>query len=130
MKWGSICHWISKLEIPRLHLYFVFSDSSGQHYPVILTGDLNTPPASAVYELLVRGGVEVPRDHHHGHGRLLQPDLGVTDTCQFDQSLATRRGGYQQVSPVINPGALDNLMTFYQTFDPITTYFQNNKMIL
>ena len=37
---------------------------------------------------------------HPSHGRLLQPDLGVTDTCQFDQSLALRRGGHQQVSPV------------------------------
>lgn len=74
-----------------------WDDSSGQHSPVILTGDLNTTPASSVYELLVRGEVEVPRDHHHGHGRLLQPDLGVTDTCQFDQSLATRRAGHQQI---------------------------------
>ena len=101
---------ILKTGNPRPTFYYVFSDSSGQHSPVILTGDLNTPPASAVYELLVRGGVEVPRDHHHGHGRLLQPDLGVTDTCQFEQSLMSRRGGHKQVSPVINPGALDNLM--------------------
>ena len=79
---------------------------------MILTGDLNTTPASSVYELLVWGEVEVPRDNPHGHGRLLQPDLGVTDTCQFDQSLATRRGGHKQVSPVqrieSGPGALDN----------------------
>ena len=87
---------ISKLETPN----FLFLELSGQHSPVILTGDLNTSPLSNVYELLVRGQVEIPRDHYHGHGRLLQPDLGVTDTCQFDQSLALRRSGHQQVSPV------------------------------
>ena len=86
---------------------FPVADSSRQHGPVILTGDLNTPPASLVSDLLVRGEVQVPRDQHHGHGRLLQPDLGVTDTCQFDQSLAARQG--QQVSPVIMLSSCHNV---------------------
>ncbi|CAK1588017.1 unnamed protein product [Parnassius mnemosyne] len=63
-------------EIDRF-AYYQNGNQSG-HYPIILTGDLNSPPDSAVIKLLDRGRVSASSFRDSSDWRR----IGVTDNCQ------------------------------------------------
>jgi protein angel len=67
------------------------------YLPVLLTGDLNSDPASAVLQLLANGSVRY-QGLRQGRGRrmpdkLLPDSLGLSDSCQWQVKLEQRGRG-------------------------------------